>query len=270
MSGVKGENTVKVVGPDLRVNEAKANEIVDVMSTVKGVAGPGRSSRRSASPTSASRPTARSAAATASTSATSRRWCRRPSAARRSPRSTRARSASTSPSAGRRRTARTSKAIREHPGGHARRRAGAARPDRADRRGGGPVAHLPRGQPPLRAGEVLGARPRPGLDHRRGAASKIAEKVKLPYDTHLEWAGEINQLNEATGRLALIIPLTLLVIAMLVYSSVKNWKDMLIVLAASRSPAPAASWRCSSRARTSRSRRRWGSSRSSASRSRTR
>ena len=55
--------------------------------------------------------------------------------------------------------------------------------------------------------------------------------MKLPYDTHLEWAGEINQLNEATGRLMLIIPLTLLVIAMLVYSSVKNWKDMLIVLA---------------------------------------
>ncbi len=37
LSGVKGENTVKVVGPDLVVNEAKANEIVDVMSTVKGV-----------------------------------------------------------------------------------------------------------------------------------------------------------------------------------------------------------------------------------------
>ncbi len=54
--------------------------------------------------------------------------------------------------------------------------------------------------------------------------------MKLPYDTHLEWAGEINQLNEATGRLVLIIPITLLVIAMLVYSSVKNWKDMLIVL----------------------------------------
>ena len=37
MSGVKGENTVKVFGPDLHVNEAKANEIVDVMSHIKGV-----------------------------------------------------------------------------------------------------------------------------------------------------------------------------------------------------------------------------------------
>ncbi len=37
MSGVKGENTVKVVGPDLQVNEAKAHEIVDVMRGVRGV-----------------------------------------------------------------------------------------------------------------------------------------------------------------------------------------------------------------------------------------
>ena len=63
------------------------------------------------------------------------------------------------------------------------------------------------------------------------AQEKIAEKVKLPYDTHLEWAGEINQLNETTGRLMIIIPLTLLLIAFLVYSSVKNWKDMVVVLA---------------------------------------
>jgi cobalt-zinc-cadmium resistance protein CzcA len=62
------------------------------------------------------------------------------------------------------------------------------------------------------------------------AQAKIAEHVKLPYGTHLEWSGEINQLNEATGRLILIIPITLLLITFLVYSSVKNWKDTLIVL----------------------------------------
>lgn len=63
------------------------------------------------------------------------------------------------------------------------------------------------------------------------AQAKIAEKVKLPYDTHLEWAGEINQLNETTGRLFVIIPITLCLIAFLVYSSVKHWIDMLIALA---------------------------------------
>jgi cobalt-zinc-cadmium resistance protein CzcA len=37
MSGVKGENTVKVVGPDLHVNESKAEEIEDVLGKVPGV-----------------------------------------------------------------------------------------------------------------------------------------------------------------------------------------------------------------------------------------
>ncbi|MFI5288408.1 MAG: efflux RND transporter permease subunit, partial [Polyangia bacterium] len=37
MSGVKGENTVKVIGPDLHVNEKKADEIKDVMAKVPGV-----------------------------------------------------------------------------------------------------------------------------------------------------------------------------------------------------------------------------------------
>ena len=37
LSGVKGENSVKVIGPDLHVNESKADAIVDVMASVKGV-----------------------------------------------------------------------------------------------------------------------------------------------------------------------------------------------------------------------------------------
>jgi cobalt-zinc-cadmium resistance protein CzcA len=50
-----------------------------------------------------------------------------------------------------------------------------------------------------------------------------------PYDTHLEWAGEINQLNEAEDRLKTILPITLLLIGFLVYSATKNWVDSLIV-----------------------------------------
>jgi len=37
MSGVKGENTVKVVGPDVKVDEEKAQEVVRAMAQVKGV-----------------------------------------------------------------------------------------------------------------------------------------------------------------------------------------------------------------------------------------
>ncbi len=62
------------------------------------------------------------------------------------------------------------------------------------------------------------------------AQQKIAARIQMPYDTHLEWAGEINELNEAMARLVIIIPLTLLLIAFLSYSAVKNWVDTLIVL----------------------------------------
>ncbi len=62
------------------------------------------------------------------------------------------------------------------------------------------------------------------------AQAKIGSKVKLPYDTHLEWDGEINQLKEATDRLKVIIPITLVLICFLTYSAVKNWIDTLIVI----------------------------------------
>src|SRR5207248_3348396 len=62
------------------------------------------------------------------------------------------------------------------------------------------------------------------------AQQKIADKVRLPYDTHLEWAGEISELKDATERLKIIVPLTLLLIAFLVYTAVKTFRDTLIVL----------------------------------------
>jgi cobalt-zinc-cadmium resistance protein CzcA len=51
-----------------------------------------------------------------------------------------------------------------------------------------------------------------------------------PYDTRLEWAGEINELHEAEGRLQLIIPVTFLLITFLTYSAVKTWLDTLLVI----------------------------------------
>ncbi len=61
---------------------------------------------------------------------------------------------------------------------------------------------------------------------------KAPSWVKLcrPYDTRLEWGGEINELHEAEGRLALIIPLTILLITFLTYSAVKSWVDTALVL----------------------------------------
>jgi cobalt-zinc-cadmium resistance protein CzcA len=63
------------------------------------------------------------------------------------------------------------------------------------------------------------------------ARDVIERSVRLPYDTHLEWAGEISELKETNRRLMFIIPLTVLVIGFLVYTSVKTLPDTLIVLA---------------------------------------
>ena len=62
------------------------------------------------------------------------------------------------------------------------------------------------------------------------AERQIAARVKLPPLTHLEWAGEINELKDAMGRLLLIVPLTLLLIGFLVYTAVKNGIDTAVVL----------------------------------------
>jgi heavy metal efflux system protein len=62
------------------------------------------------------------------------------------------------------------------------------------------------------------------------AQQRLASAVQLPFDTHLEWAGEINELKEALARLKLVVPITLLLITFLVYSSVNSWRDMAIVL----------------------------------------
>ena len=62
------------------------------------------------------------------------------------------------------------------------------------------------------------------------ASAAIASKVKIPYGTRLDWAGEINELHEAEGRLLVIIPITIGLIAFLVFSAVKDWLFTAVVL----------------------------------------
>ncbi|HEX9508664.1 MAG TPA: efflux RND transporter permease subunit, partial [Myxococcales bacterium] len=64
----------------------------------------------------------------------------------------------------------------------------------------------------------------------RDSEREIEQKVHLPPEAHLEWAGEINELKDAMGRLLVIIPLTLLLIGFLVFSAVKSFIDTLLVL----------------------------------------
>jgi cobalt-zinc-cadmium resistance protein CzcA len=62
------------------------------------------------------------------------------------------------------------------------------------------------------------------------AQQKIKERIQLPYNSHLEWEGEIQELHNVEQRLMVVIPLTLLLIGFLTYTAVKNWTDTLIVL----------------------------------------
>ncbi len=62
------------------------------------------------------------------------------------------------------------------------------------------------------------------------AQNKVQQQVTLGDGMHLEWSGEINELREAQERLALIVPATLLLITLLVYTSVRSLRDTLIVL----------------------------------------
>ena len=63
------------------------------------------------------------------------------------------------------------------------------------------------------------------------AQQAIDTKVKLPYEMHLDWAGQIGELKDAMGRLTVIIPVTLLLITLLVYAAVKGWTETAIVVA---------------------------------------
>jgi cobalt-zinc-cadmium resistance protein CzcA len=228
LSGVKGENTVKVVGPDLLVNEKKADEIVDVMATVRGVEDLGLFP-------SLGQPNVRITPDRAQCG----RYGLNVGDVESVVQAAIGGQAITQVYEGEKRfdlTVRWAPAYRKDL--KAIRNILVATPDGAQIPLG-QLAQIAEEEGPSLIYREDNRRYAPVKFSVRGrdlastiaeAREKITEKVKLPYDTHLEWAGEINQLNEATGRLTLIIPLTLLVIAMLVYSSVKNWKDMLIVL----------------------------------------
>lgn len=63
------------------------------------------------------------------------------------------------------------------------------------------------------------------------AQSKVRANVALPFGVRLDWSGEMNELREAQSRLLFIVPSTLAVIALLVFMSTKSLRDTLVVLA---------------------------------------
>src|SRR6266576_1493307 len=62
------------------------------------------------------------------------------------------------------------------------------------------------------------------------AQKRVAEKVALPPSYKFDWTGEFGALVEAQNRLALIVPLSLLLIFMLLYGLFNSIRDSLIAL----------------------------------------
>jgi cobalt-zinc-cadmium resistance protein CzcA len=57
---------------------------------------------------------------------------------------------------------------------------------------------------------------------------KVREQVKLPGSYRLEWVGEFGNLREAVHRLAIMVPLSLLLICLLLYFHFNSLLDMLL------------------------------------------
>jgi cobalt-zinc-cadmium resistance protein CzcA len=64
------------------------------------------------------------------------------------------------------------------------------------------------------------------------AQRRIAKNVELKEGYRLEWSGEFGALVEAQKRLAIIVPLSLLLIMMLLYSLFNSLRDSLVALSA--------------------------------------
>jgi len=61
--------------------------------------------------------------------------------------------------------------------------------------------------------------------------SRLGDQVKLPTGYEYTWAGEFDSLKKEQQRLALIVPVSLAVILLLLYVQFRAWRDAFIVLA---------------------------------------
>jgi heavy metal efflux system protein len=59
---------------------------------------------------------------------------------------------------------------------------------------------------------------------------QLANKIKLPSGYNYTWAGEFDSLRKEQRRLAFIIPISLVAILIILYIQFRTWKDALIVL----------------------------------------
>ena len=62
------------------------------------------------------------------------------------------------------------------------------------------------------------------------ANNKIAKNITIPDGYYIQWAGDFKNLKEATNKLSLIIPITLLIILLLLYTAFNSFKKAILIL----------------------------------------
>ncbi len=62
------------------------------------------------------------------------------------------------------------------------------------------------------------------------AQQRIAANVKLPTGYRIDWAGEFDWLQQAKKRLAIILPITFAMIVVLLYGLFNSWRDSMLAL----------------------------------------
>jgi len=62
------------------------------------------------------------------------------------------------------------------------------------------------------------------------ANEKIKSEVKIPNGYYIKWAGDFKNMQEATATLSMIIPITLLIILLLLYTAFNSFKKAFLIL----------------------------------------
>jgi heavy metal efflux system protein len=65
----------------------------------------------------------------------------------------------------------------------------------------------------------------------RDAIETVHQKVQLPEGYHLDWTGEYESQQRANRRLAIIVPITLLLMSFILYAAFDSWKWVSLILA---------------------------------------
>ena len=63
------------------------------------------------------------------------------------------------------------------------------------------------------------------------AKQRVANEIKLPEGIHLEWAGQYGELQAANRRLAVVVPIALILITGVLFAATQSAVDTFVVMA---------------------------------------